>query len=348
MDPTNDTTEQILEHARSYMLPQTLRNWPWQSKLNPHYRLCQTESLIWLRSFQAFSPKTQAAFDKSDCSLLAAFAFPHASAFDLRSCCDLMHTIFALEDFTDNHPLDQAVSRCEATMDAILNVNKTRPDGEHIIGEIARQFWKRASSHMSRPIVKRFERRWREFVDALIIQAQRHAEGYICTPEEYMCARRDNFGTYQCFALLEQSLQLNLPDEAIDHPLLQSLYKDTTDMLILSNDMCSYRKEVLVNDAEYNTITVLQKHLSLSLDDSLQRLLEHHDCNVESFLNVADKVLKKDGFPSFGPEVDLEVATFVDGIGLWVRGYDEWSFASGRYFGDKGLAIQKHRKVVII
>jgi hypothetical protein len=58
---------------------------------------------------------------------------------DLRSCCDLMHTFFTLDEHTD--PLDAAGAKalCDATMDAIENPDKPRPEGEAVIGEIARQ-----------------------------------------------------------------------------------------------------------------------------------------------------------------------------------------------------------------
>lgn len=50
-----------------------------------------------------------------------------------------MHTFFTLDEHTDNQPMDVVIERCEATMDAILHPDKPRPEGESIIGEIARQ-----------------------------------------------------------------------------------------------------------------------------------------------------------------------------------------------------------------
>lgn len=50
-----------------------------------------------------------------------------------------MHTFFTLDEHTD--PLDAAGAKalCDATMNAIENPDKPRPEGEAIIGEIARQ-----------------------------------------------------------------------------------------------------------------------------------------------------------------------------------------------------------------
>lgn len=39
---------------------------------------------------------------------------------------------------------------------------------------------------------------------------------------------------------------------------------------------------------------------------------------------------------------------YVDGLGQWVRGNDDWTFESHRYFGDKGLEIQKTRLMTLL
>lgn len=50
-----------------------------------------------------------------------------------------MHTFFTLDEYTDRCDVAGAKALCDATMDAIENPDKPRPEGESIIGEIARQ-----------------------------------------------------------------------------------------------------------------------------------------------------------------------------------------------------------------
>lgn len=52
-----------------YYLPDTLRNWPWQRIISPHYREAQAESVAWLESFHPFTPAAQRAFNKCDFSM---------------------------------------------------------------------------------------------------------------------------------------------------------------------------------------------------------------------------------------------------------------------------------------
>lgn len=54
----------------SYMLPNILRDWPYEDRLiNTYYRLVQAESVDWLESFRPFTPAAQKAFNKCDFSM---------------------------------------------------------------------------------------------------------------------------------------------------------------------------------------------------------------------------------------------------------------------------------------
>jgi Delta6-protoilludene synthase len=69
----------------------------------------------------------------------------------------------------------------------------------------------------------------------VVEQAERRANSYVCTFEEYMSARRNNIGSDPSFAFLEIALEVDLPDEVMDHPVILALNQDTTDMIIIAN-----------------------------------------------------------------------------------------------------------------
>ncbi|KAF8902796.1 isoprenoid synthase domain-containing protein [Gymnopilus junonius] len=309
------------EEVPFYILPDTLRNWPYAERvISPYYRAAQAESVAWLENFHPFTPAGQKAFNKCDFSLICALTYHKASHEILRSCCDFMHAFFMLDEHTDPLPTDQVIIHCEVTMDAILHPDKPRPEGEPIIGEIARQFWKRASTYAHQATKERFLKAWRSYLDSIILQAQRRdKDRYICTIDEYIAARRDNCGAYPCFAFLEISLGLNIPHYVTEHPYLVALNRDTNDMIVLANDMCSY-KEILVDDADYNAVTAA---FSGFLTPTMRSL----------------DVLNKRGFPSFGEDLDRQIADYIERLGQWIRGQDEWNFCSGRYSGEDGLKI---------
>lgn len=47
--------------------------------------------------------------------------------------------------------------------------------------------------------------------------------------------------------------------------------------------------------------------------------------------------------PRWGGPLDWNVQTFVNGIAHWVGANVQWSYESGRYFGDHGLEVRATR-----
>lgn len=81
--------------------------------------------------------------------------------------------------------------------------------------------------------------------------------------------------------------------------------------------MCSYKKEVLANDADYNAVTVVMKNNKTDVAGAIQWISDRHDEVVDSFLKVRDDVLnKRNGIPSWGEDIDRQVALYIDGLGL--------------------------------
>lgn len=80
----------------------------------------------------------------------------------------------------------------------------------------------------------------------------------------------------------------------------------------------------------------------VDLDGALAWLGEYHG-EVLSKFQAQSRTL-----PSWGPAIDSDVATFVERLGYWIRGIDCWSLETERYFGTKGLEIQKHRLVTLL
>lgn len=87
----------------------------------------------------------------------------------------------------------------------------------------------------------------------------------------------------------------------------------------------------------HNSVELVMKEQNLDLQGAID-WLECYAARVhESFLaNITN-------LPSWGEDVDRRVRIYIDGLGQWVRGNDDWSFESGRYFGDKGPLVRSTR-----
>lgn len=94
-------------------------------------------------------------------------------------------------------------------------------------------------------------------------------------------------------------------------------------------------------DDAHNLVTVVMRQHNKDVRGAMEWIAELHEKLVKQFLDTL-KML-----PSWGPQIDDQVARYVDGLGNWVRANDSWSFESQRYFGLDGLEIEEGRWVVM-
>lgn len=71
-------------------------------------------------------------------------------------------------------------------------------------------------------------------------------------------------------------------------------------------------------------------HLELSLHEAVKWVADRHEETVRKFWETREKVLNKDGYPSYGPELDRQIAEYTGVIADWIRGNYEWSWHSLR------------------
>ncbi|KAF7795903.1 hypothetical protein EIP86_007070 [Pleurotus ostreatoroseus] len=269
-----------------FYLPDTLRKWPWKRSISPHYLTAHAESVAWIESFKPFSPQAQVAFNKGN--------FDKMDALKTRELCD-------------------------AAMDAILHPDKPRPVGENIIGEISRQFWQGARCGAPLPAQERFVSTWRKYLDSVVLQSERRTNGYICTADEYLAARRDNIGSDPAMVLLELCLEVDIPHEVMEHPAVASLTEYTSYLITLDNDLCSYKREFLSGNADYNAVTIAKTQLGMDLTDAVQWVSDLYDEIAHKFLQtMADVEAHKSGIPSWGAEMDSAVLAYINGLGTYM------------------------------
>lgn len=82
--------------------------------------------------------------------------------------------------------------------------------------------------------------------------------------------------------------------------------------------------------------------LGIDLDGAVKWAQEYHDRTEADFINAAKSL------PSYEDDnINAQLASYVEGIALFVRGHDSWCFESARYFGKNGADVQKERVVAL-
>ena len=105
--------------------------------------------------------------------------------------------------------------------------------------------------------------------------------------------------------------------------------------------MYSYNVEQARCD-NHNIIAVVMNEKGLDLDGALNWVATTYE-HVLSRFQAQIRTL-----PSWGSDIDPGVNDFVERLCHWIRGHDCWSFESERYFGTKGLEIQKQRLMPLL
>jgi hypothetical protein len=101
----------------------------------------------------------------------------------------------------------------------------------------------------------------------------------------------------------------------------------------------------------------MEKSRSLELHNSVELVMKEQNLSLQGAINWLESYASRvhDAFlvnltklPSWGEDVDRRLKVYVDGLGQWVRGNDDWTFESGRYFGDRGSLVQRTRMMSLL
>ena len=87
----------------------------------------------------------------------------------------------------------------------------------------------------------------------------------------------------------------------------------------------------------HNAVELVMRERGLDVQGAIDWLDRYIADALAGFLDNATNM------PSWGKDIDRQVKIYIDGVAQWVRGTDDWTFESGRYFGSKGLEVQKTR-----
>ncbi|KXN81236.1 Delta(6)-protoilludene synthase [Leucoagaricus sp. SymC.cos] len=330
-------TDRSYDLPESYYLPDLLAELHWPRLLSEHYEEIKAESSAWIESFNPFNQRGLEAFRAGDFSLLSALTYAPREKVIIRLGADLMNLFFTFDEYTDIETHAGAIALRNIVDDAFRNPEKPRPEREHCLGAIARDFWNRARSIVAPndPCLKHFINDWEGFSRNGVQEAEdrmyQKSRGFF----DYLPIRRHTSGSYPTLALCE--FGLNLPEEVYNHPIFVVLRDQAAELIALINDVYSLAMERSRGLNWHNSVVLVMREQNVSLPEAMDWILKYGQKVVRSFnANV-------EALPSWGPDVDKRVALYVQGIAQNIRGVDDWTFESHRYFGPKGLDIKLTR-----
>ncbi|KAF9556003.1 terpenoid synthase [Agrocybe pediades] len=343
--PSFDSSKQ----PTSFILPDLVSHCRFPLSYNKHGDEIAAQSVNWLDSnCPDLNAKQRKALRGLQAGELTAYCYNTASPERLRVVSDFMNYLFHLDNISDGMMTRETDVLADVVMNALWFSDKYMPteasgnrSEELNPGKLARDFWARCIPDCGPGVQARFKETLELFFEAVNVQAKARDEGIIPDLESYIDVRRDTSGCKPCWALIEYALGIDLPDFVVEHPVIRALNQGTNDLVTWSNDIFSYNVEQSRGDT-HNMIVILMKYHGHTLQSAVDYVGNLCSQTIDTFIE------NKSNIPSWGPEVDDMVSSYIQGLQDWIVGSLHWSFQTHRYFGGKGMEVKRHRTVKLL
>ncbi|KAE9398703.1 terpenoid synthase [Gymnopus androsaceus JB14] len=301
-----------------------------ESGINPHYKDAGAESAAWIDSYNIFTDSRKKAYFRDvmqgGSELLIAHTYPYASYEQFRTCCDLVNLLFVVDEVSDEQSGDGARATGEIFLSAMRDPEF---DDGSTLCKITKDFTKRYMSSAGPKTAKRFMEHCDRYIECVSREAELREHGEVLDLEAFTPLRRENGGVRLCFALFEYVLGFDLPQEVFDDPTFMEAYWAAVDMIEWANVMAT------------TFVTVLMTYRNIDIQTAADTVGTYCEELMDRFFDAGKRL------PSWGSEIDADVARYMDAMARWVKGHIDWSFETQRYFGSRGMQVKESRIVYL-
>ncbi|GJJ15045.1 hypothetical protein Clacol_009320 [Clathrus columnatus] len=198
-------------------------------------------------------------------------------------------------------------------------------------------FWSRVLKFSVPSSALRLRKSLEEYIEAVCVEASDREELAIRGIQEYLQIRRGSAATRSIFLI--GSLHVEIPDEVMEHPKVESLTVKCMDLVVIHNDLYSYNFERKHGIHGHNLITAIMKEKRLDIQGSFNYAGKMFQQIGTAFLQDIKRI------PKFGSKVDKALHFHLEVMCNWIIGMEEWTFRSERYFGKQRFEVRRTRTV---
>lgn len=300
---------------------------PFPSQINKYGNVLEDYSLEWLHHFDLLANKlSYQRFAKSKFFLLAAGTYPYCEFEDLKITSDWHTWLFIWDDQCDMSDLGKKPEVLKIYHQRFIEILM---GAELTSQDIALSY---ALSELRQRILQRGNAKWYEYFvhccqnyfQGCLLQAQYRALDMVPSVNTYIMIRNLCSAVDSCLALIELGHEIKHLEAIREHYILKKMNVIANNIISWCNDIFSARREIESGDV-HNLVFVLHHQQQISLEEAVKLAAEMHDQKVKELLSLEAYL------PSFGEEIDNEVAKYISGLHSWIRGNLDWYFQSGRY-----------------
>lgn len=308
--------------------------------MNPNYFKVKAEGDRWIARIMKMDEKTSAKNTRVDLCYLASIWAPDADEEALRMMLDWNHWVFLFDDQFDEGHLKEDPVAAQEEVDRTMAIMEGAPLiglEENPIRYVFQTCWLRLKQRASPELQQRYKEQHKRFFTQLVVQVQQMAQGQVLSRDvqTYLEVRRGTIGAYCAIALTEYGQGIRLPANVFLHNSLQECTRVSSDLVLLVNDVLSYRKDLELG-VDHNLIALL-----IEQDMSLQQSVDKIGAMIDNCYRRWYTALAE--LPPYGEKVDSEVLHFVEVCRRVALGNLHWSFKTGRYLGPEGQEVHETR-----
>ncbi|KAI0703109.1 terpenoid synthase [Earliella scabrosa] len=309
-------------------------------KLNPHEQEAARATYAWFDRRNVYHGLKKKRFLSHRFDSYAGMSFPDADVSHLETCIAFFLWAFSFDDLSDEGALQSKPDAVQVGVDISMDVlrNPDAPPPNFPYAAMLHDIWRRFRSTASPGACNRFFRAVESWMNSQVEQARNRSTDEIPSVEDFIILRRRTIGGPIVEAMVEYSLDLQIPEYVWDHPILQEMSKAVIDIMTWPNDLCSSNKEQADGDFQ-NLVFCIMIERDCDLQTAIDVLVDMQRQRVADYLRY------KSQLPSFGPEVDAELARYNTAMEQYTQGTVVWYYHSPRYF--RGQEVLNKPEVIV-
>ncbi|KAG2047362.1 terpene synthase [Suillus hirtellus] len=306
-----------------FILPDLINDCHYPFRQNPHCDAACRASVRWLMDVaQIVEPEIRGHID-ADVNGLAVACYPDADSFHLQVCSDFLNWLFITDDLMESGVVDvhEVHESCISAFRNPINF-----DTERLDAKMCKSILSRFKETAGPGCTERFIYTSGLYFAAVAKQVDHRAKGHVYDLESCIALRRDTGGLKPSFNLIEFAARIDLPDEVVSHPVVKALEDAANDHVCWHNDILSYNKEQSCGHAPWeNIVPVIMHEQGLDLQGAMDYAGQMCKDAIQRF--DSNRAI----LPSWGKEVDRQVAIYIKGLQHWMVGSLRWHFDCVRY-----------------
>ncbi|KAI1042045.1 hypothetical protein LB505_012155 [Fusarium chuoi] len=326
-----------MESRRTVVLPDMFKGFVVDTPpMNPNYETVKPISEKWLAEKCSFSPRMKKRVEFCDFAIFISIAAPDAPFDKLKTMCDWGNWVFPFDDMFDEGSLKSDPKRSQVVIDSLMAdmLDQTYTRTKSAVVQAHDDIFRRVSEVSTVGARRRFALAMKQYTDGVVHHVKQFSTNNIPSIQEMLDTRRLSSGVTPLYHLIEYAHDIKLPDEVFENPVIQKLELLGADFVLLSNDILSYRKEEN-DDCPFSMVAACRMTGQSPQEafDTVGNLLEERYQDWRSAIEQ---------LPSWGPEIDMNVARYIRGIQNVVQANITWSAPDLPEKGGQREAFESH------